>query len=180
MNKSLTYGLLLSILMVIAPHANHLPLWVSSLCGMLLLWRAYLNHSGNPLPKAWLLMLITLAGTGGIAVNFHTLFGREVGVTLLMLLATLKLMELRTVRDAMAIIYLALFVIITNFFYSQTIPTALYMLATLFVITGTWVQLHGRDIALEPRLRVAATLLLQAIPLTLILFILFPRVQGPL
>ena len=180
MNKSLTYGLLLSILMVIAPHADHLPLWVSSLCGAVLLWRAYLSYSGNPLPKKWLLMLITFAGTGGIAINFHTLFGREAGVTLLMLLATLKLMELRTVRDAMAIIYLALFVIITNFFYSQTIPTALYMLATLFVITGTWVQLHGRDIALEPCLRVAATLLLQAIPLTLILFILFPRVQGPL
>ena len=180
MNKSLTYGLLLSILMVIAPHADHLPLWVSSLCGAVLLWRAYLSYSGNPLPKKWLLMLITFAGTGGIAINFHTLFGREAGVTLLMLLTTLKLMELRTVRDAMAIIYLALFVIITNFFYSQTIPTALYMLATLFVITGTWVQLHGRDIALEPRLRVAATLLLQAIPLTLILFILFPRVQGPL
>ena len=180
MNKSLTYGLLLSILMVIAPHADHLPLWVSSLCGAVLLWRAYLSYSGNPLPKKWLLMLITFAGTGGIAINFHTLFGREAGVTLLMLLATLKLMELRTVRDAMAIIYLALFVIITNFFYSQAIPTALYMLATLFVITGTWVQLHGRDIALEPRLRVAATLLLQAIPLTLILFILFPRVQGPL
>src|SRR3989338_3257896 len=180
MNKSLTYGLLLSILMVITPHADHLPLWVSSLCGAVLLWRAYLSYSGNPLPKKWLLMLIPFAGTGGIAINFHTLFGREAGVTLLMLLATLKLMELRTVRDAMAIIYLALFVIITNFFYSQTIPTALYMLATLFVITGTWVQLHGRDIALEPRLRVAATLLLQAIPLTLILFILFPRVQGPL
>jgi len=180
MNKSLTYGLLLSILMVIAPHADHLPLWVSSLCGALLLWRAYLSYSGNPLPKYWLLILITLAGTGGIAISFHTLFGREVGVTLLMLLATLKLMELRTARDAMAIIYLALFIIITNFFYSQSIPTALYMLATLLVITVAWVQLHGRDIALNPRLRIAAILLLQAIPLTLILFILFPRVQGPL
>jgi len=180
MNKSLTYGLLLGILMVIAPHADHLPLWVSSLCGALLLWRAYLSYSGNPLPKYWLLLLITFAGTGGIAISFHTLFGREVGVTLLMLLATLKLMELRSVRDAMAIIYLALFIIITNFFYSQSIPTALYMLATLFVITATWVQLQGRNIGLKPRLRIAAILLLQAIPLTLILFILFPRVQGPL
>ncbi|MEO8332797.1 MAG: DUF3488 and transglutaminase-like domain-containing protein, partial [Gallionella sp.] len=180
MSKSITYGLLLSILMVIAPHADHLTLWVSILCGALLLWRAYLNYSGDPLPNKWLLMLITFAGTGGIAINFHTLFGREVGVTLLMLLATLKLMELRTVRDAMAVIYLALFIIITNFFYSQSIPTALYMLASLFVITATWIQLHGRNIPLIPRLRTAAILLLQAIPLTLILFILFPRVQGPL
>ncbi|MFZ5524005.1 MAG: transglutaminase TgpA family protein [Pseudomonadota bacterium] len=180
MNKSLIYGLLLSILMVIAPHADHLTLWVSSLCGVLLLWRAYLNHSGRPQPKKWLLMLITIAGTSGIAISFHTLFGREVGVTLLMLLATLKLMELNTTRDAMAVIYLALFIIITNFFYSQSIPTALYMLSTLLVITVAWIQVHGQSIPLKPRLRVAAILLLQAIPLTLILFVLFPRVQGPL
>jgi transglutaminase-like putative cysteine protease len=54
------------------------------------------------------------------------------------------------------------------------------MLATLLVITVAWIQLHGRNIAFKPRLRIAAVLLLQAIPLTLILFILFPRVQGPL
>ena len=107
MSKPLIYGLLLSILMVIAPHAEHLPLWVSSLCAGLLLWRAFLAYSGNPLPKHWLLMLITFAGIGGIAVSFRTLFGREVGVALLMLLAALKLMELRKPRDAMALIYLA-------------------------------------------------------------------------
>ncbi len=180
MNKALTYGLLLSILMVIAPHAEHLPLWVSSLCLGLLLWRTYLTYSSNPLPKRWLLMLITFAGTGGIAVNFHTLFGREVGVTLLMLLATLKLMELRKPRDAMVLIYLSCFIIITNFFYSQSIPTALYMLATLMVIVTAWVHLQAPNIALKPRLRIAAVLLMQALPLTLILFILFPRVQGPL
>ena len=180
MNKSLIYGLLLSILMVIAPHADHLPPWVSTLCGALLLWRAYLTYSGNPLPKRWLLMLITVASIAGIAINFHTLFGREVGVTLLMLLAALKLMELRAARDAMVLIYLACFIIITNFFYSQSIPTALYLLATLMVIVTTWVHLQAQSITLKPRLRIAAILLLQALPLTLILFILFPRVQGPL
>src|SRR5665647_827764 len=93
MSKHLIYGLLLSILMVIAPHADHLPLWVSALCAGLLLWRAWLTYTGKPLPKRWLLMLITVAGTAGIVLTFHTLFGREAGVTLLMMLATLKLME---------------------------------------------------------------------------------------
>jgi transglutaminase-like putative cysteine protease len=180
MNKSLTYGLLLSILMVIAPHAEHLPVWVSGLCAGLLLWRGYLVYSGKPLPKRWQLMLVTLAGTAGIIFNFHTLFGREAGVTLLMLLAALKLMELRNARDAMVLVYLACFIIITNFFYSQSIPTALYLLATMMVIVATWVQLQAQNIALKPRLRIAAVLLMQALPLTLILFILFPRVQGPL
>ncbi len=180
MNKSLIYGLLLSILMVIAPHADHLPIWVSSMCVGLLLWRGYLVYSGKALPKRWLLMSITFAGTVGIIFNFHTLFGREAGVTLLLMLAALKLMELRNARDAMVLVYLACFIIITNFFYSQSISTALYMLATLMVIVTTWVHLQAQGIALKPRLRIAAVLLMQALPLTLILFILFPRVQGPL
>jgi transglutaminase-like putative cysteine protease len=180
MSKQLVYGLLLSILMLIAPHANHLPLWVSALCAGLLLWRAWLTHTGKPLPKRWLLMLITVAGTAGIVLTFHTLFGREAGVTLLMMLATLKLMELRDARDAMVLVYLACFIIITNFFYSQSIPTALYLLATMMVIVTIWIHLHASGIALKPRMRIAAVLLLQALPLTLILFILFPRVQGPL
>ncbi len=180
MNKPLIYGLVLSVLMVTAPHAIHLPLWVSSLCGALLLWRGYLAYSGNPLPKRWLLTLITVACIIAIVTDFHTLFGREVGVTLLMLLVTLKLMELRAARDAMVLIYLACFIIVTNFFYSQSMLTALYLLATLMVVMTTWIHLQVGHIALKPRLRIAAVLLLQAIPLTLILFVLFPRVQGPL
>jgi protein-glutamine gamma-glutamyltransferase len=180
MNKTLVYGLLLSVLMVIAPHAEHLPPWVSSLCTGLLVWRAYLAYSGKPLPKRWQLMLVTFACTGGIVYEYHTLFGREAGVTLLMILATLKLMELRQARDAMVLVYLACFIIITNFFYSQSIPTALYLLVSMMVIVTTWVHLQVQSIALMPRLRIAAVLLLQALPLTLILFILFPRVQGPL
>jgi len=89
-------------------------------------------------------------------------------------------MELRSPRDAVVLIYLACFIIITNFFYSQSIPTALYMLATLLAIATTWVHLHGQTIPLRPRLRIASVLLLQAIPLMLVLFVLFPRVQGPL
>ena len=180
MSKPLIYGLLLSILMVAAPHPDHLPLWVSALCAALLGWRAYLTYSGKPLPKHWLLLAITFAGVGGIAVSFHTLFGREVGVTLLILLATLKFMELRAARDATVLVHLACFIIITNFFYSQSIPTALYLLATLLAIVTTWIHLQAQTIALKPRLRIAATLLLQSIPLMLVLFVLFPRVQGPL
>jgi len=70
MSKQLIYGLLLSVLMVTAPHADHLPLWVSALCATLLAWRAYLTYSGNPLPKRWLLLAITFACMGGILVGY--------------------------------------------------------------------------------------------------------------
>ncbi len=180
LDATLIYGLLICILLVSAPHADHLLLWVNALCATLLGWRAYLAYSGNPLPPYWLLLTITLGSVGGLLISFHTLFGREVGVTLLILLATLKLLELRAARDAAVVINLACFIIITNFFYSQSIPTAMFMLATLLVIMTTWVHLQTGTLALQPRLRIAAVLLLQAIPLMLVLFVLFPRVQGPL
>jgi len=176
----LTFGLIACILLVSAPHAEHLPLWVSTVCVALLAWRAYLTWGGYPLPARWLLLGITVACVLAIAINFRTLFGREVGVTLLILLATLKLLELKAVRDATVLIYLSCFIIITNFFYSQSIPTALFMLFTLLVIMATWVHMQTGDLALRPRLRIATVLLLQAIPLSLIIFVLFPRVQGPL
>jgi transglutaminase-like putative cysteine protease len=180
MNKPLVYGLIVCILMVIAPHVAHLPLWVSALGGLLLTWRTYLTHYGKPLPNRWLLMALTVCGIAGIVVNLHTLFGREAGVTLLILLAALKLLELKAPRDAMVLIYLSCFICITNFFYSQSIPTALYMLLTLLAILTAWLHLYAPSVTLSSRLRTAAVLLLQAIPLMTILFVLFPRVQGPL
>ena len=77
-------------------------------------------------------------------------------------------------------IYLSCFIIITNFFYSQSIPTALFMLVSLLLIMATWVHMQTGSLTLKPRLRIAGILLLQAIPLSLIIFVLFPRVQGPL
>ena len=94
MTRPQIYALLLSILMVVAPHADHLPPWVSALCVALLLWRAYLTRIDGALPKRWLLTTITFAGAGGILIEFHTLFGREAGVALLIQLTALKFMEL--------------------------------------------------------------------------------------
>jgi protein-glutamine gamma-glutamyltransferase len=78
------------------------------------------------------------------------------------------------------VIFLACFIIVTNFFYSQTIVTTLYMLATLLVIVTTWLHLQSAGMRLGPRLRAAGLLLAQGIPLMLVLFVLFPRVPGPL
>ena len=180
MSKALIYGLLLCSLLVIAPHLNHISLWVTALCASVLIWRSYLTWQGQPLPGRWLLMMLTSLSMGCILIEYHTLFGREVGVTLLIVLATLKLMELRTRRDAMALIYLCCFILITRFFYSQSLPTALTMLATLLVIITVWVHLQVPACTFRTRFRIAVVLMLQAIPLMLVLFILFPRVQGPL
>lgn len=171
-----------ALALVAAPHAQRLPWWVSLLAGTLIVWRVYLAHAQLRLPHRFFLMLVVSTATAGVYLHYGTIFGRDAGVALLVVMLALKLLEMRSSRDAMLLIFLSFFLVITNFLYSQTIPTALYMLGCLwFIIAG----MIGINYAQPPRgvahqLRTSGVLLAQSVPLMLVLFVLFPRVQGPL
>ena len=177
-----TLWLTAALVMVAAPHAERLPWWLTLLVATLVAWRLYLARARLPLPHRGFLLLIVLASTAAVYLHYGTIFGRDAGVALLVVMLTLKVLEMRTVRDGMLLIFLAYFLVITNFLYSQTIPTALYMLVCVWVITASMI---GVQYAHPPRnsvhqLRTAGALLAQSVPLMLVLFVLFPRVQGPL
>ena len=70
------------------------------------------------------------------------MLGRDASVALLAVMMALKCLELRTLRDANIVVCLGYFLIVTNFLYSQTIPTALYMLVVLAWLTATTVSLQ--------------------------------------
>jgi len=174
--------LLVALALVAAPHGAQMPVWTIALMVMLIAWRAYVGYARLTLPNRWLLLLIAVAATIGVFLSYRTIFGRDAGVALLVVMLGLKLLETRTWRDAMLMSFLGYFLVITNFLYSQTIGTGLYMLACTVFITAAMVSLnHG---AAEPpfraQLRTAGVLLAQSVPLTLVLFLLFPRVPGPL
>jgi len=174
--------LLVSLLLVAAPHAFHMPAWTIALTATLIAWRAYAGYARLALPNRWLLLLIALAAAIGVFLSYRTILGREAGVTLLVVMLGLKLLETRTLRDAMLGSFLCYFLVITNFLYSQTIGTGLYMLACTVFITATMMSLNYAEA--EPpfgvQLRSAGVLLAQSVPLMLALFLLFPRVPGPL
>lgn len=174
--------LLTSLLMVAAPHAERLPLWISIAAGALMLWRVYSAFHRQPLPPKWLLLLLAIAAFAGIYLSYGRVLGRDSSVALLVLLVGLKLMETQSSRDATLALFLGYFLVITNFLYSQTIATGLYMLVVILVLTAALFELNRTtgDYGVKKSLQLAGGLLLQAIPLMVVLFLLFPRVQGPL
>lgn len=182
LNPAKLAAVLFALTLVMAPHARHLPVWISVFVAAVLFARFYLACRRGPLPNRWLLLSIALAGVAGVAISYRTLYGRDVGVALLAVMMALKLMEMEKPRDTMVVLLLAYFLVITNFFYSQTVPTALYMLVVVWVITAAMICLqHQADAPkLAPVLRQAAYLMVQAVPIMLVLFLLFPRIQGPL
>ncbi len=129
--KSNTLLLLSACLLVMLPHTDHLPLWVSSSALLFLGWRTYLAIKGQRLPSKWLLMTLALACLLGVSFSMRTIFGREAGVALLGMLLALKLMEMHARRDLFVVCFLSLFLILTNFLFSQSILTGIVMLLAL-------------------------------------------------
>ncbi|MEQ1882865.1 MAG: transglutaminaseTgpA domain-containing protein, partial [Burkholderiales bacterium] len=175
-------AILLSLTLVMAPHALHLPAWISAFALVMILARLYLGYVRRPLPARWLLVILALICVAGVGAAYRTLYGRDVGVALLTVMTALKLLEMSKPRDFMVVILLAYFLLVTNFFYSQSIGTAVYMLGCLWMITATQVglQYHASAPRLRQTFRHSAILLVQGMPLMLVFFLLFPRASGPL
>src|SRR5690606_21302013 len=104
-------------------------------------WRFYCSLDRAPLPSRWLVLGVAGVAMFAIWVEYRTLFGRQPGILLLMLFAGLKMLETRTHRDAAAAAFLGFFLIVTNFLYTQSIPTALLAAAALFALIATLIAL---------------------------------------
>jgi transglutaminase-like putative cysteine protease len=173
-------GLLLALLLVAGPHALRMPWWITLLTLGLYAWRAQLALVRAALPSRWLLLTVAVLALAAVYFEYRTLFGRTPGIVLLMLFSGLKLLEMRTHRDGAVVALLCYFLIITNLLYTQSIPTAALMGLALLSVTCTLVCFAAPRRALRANLRTAGLLLAHAAPAALVLFLLFPRVQGPL
>jgi transglutaminase-like putative cysteine protease len=178
------YWVLAALLMAVAPHALRVPLPVTSFFGALLAWR-YLVVAYEPLmPPRWLRGALTFAGIALVYNAYGTIVGRDAGVALLITMLGIKLLETTRRRDVYISVLIAYFLVVTHFLYSQSILNAAYMCAVVVVITATLIDVnrhqHTGAGMIRHNLRLAATLLLQAVPLMVVLFLLFPRIGTPL
>ncbi len=172
-----TLFLLLVIAWVLLPQTTNIPVWCSVLAGAVLLWRGALALQGKPLPGRWWLLGLLALAIGGTLFTHKTLLGRDAGVTLLVLLLTLKTLELRAKRDAFVVFFLGFFCLMSNFFYSQSLLTAFSMVLGLLGLLTVLVNAHmpvGKPPLMEAA-RTAGWMALLGAPIMLVLFLLFPR-----
>jgi len=177
-----TMVVLLAVAFVALPQLEHLPLWATGVIGLLWSWRAWITLRNLPLPGHVAMLPLLALAAGAVWLQYRTLLGREAGVTFLLLLLALKLLELRAKRDVFVVVFLCFFILLTQFMHSQALPVAIMTLAavlTLFFVLVS-VSLKADDLPAGRKLRLVAGIALKAVPLTAVLFVLFPRLDNPL
>lgn len=177
-----SYFLLAVITAVIAPHADHLPIWSSGLTALMLVWRAQIAARQAALPSRWWLGAVIALYAGLTWLTYRTLIGREAGITLLVMLMALKTLELRARRDAFVVFFLGFFLVLTQFLYSQSLLMAVWSLLSLWGLLAAVVlaQMPSTDASGVPSIgiaaRRAASTTALGLPVMVLLFVLFPRI----
>ena len=173
------------LLLAQAPLWSHLALWISC-AGTALIAARFVWPSSSPAAlrlRRWLLPVLAVAAAIGIRWSFGYLLARDPCVAFLYILVGIKFLESRNVRDGSLLVCLALFLALTQYFYGQTIFSALVTVPTLLAVgcaLGALRSKPGTETSWQRELRAVGSLVLQGIPIAALLFVLFPRLAGPL
>src|SRR4051794_24605821 len=180
------------LLSVQLPQAYSMPLWAAFVGMALVLGRIWLQ--GRPVVErervlarmpAYVLGLFALGAGIGVRLTYGIFLGRDPCVAFLFVLVGIKYLEARTMRDGTLLICLASFLMVTPFFYNQSLLAALSLLPgmLLLVVCLQFLAPPGRikpEYRWRDPLRRSARLIVEGIPLALLLFVLFPRLSAPL
>ena len=94
------------LVLVLAPHALRVPVWESALVAVAIGWRLAHLQRGVPLPGRVIKSLLTIAAFAGVYVTYGRVNGQHPGTALLVLMAALKLLEMRSQRDVRVMVAL--------------------------------------------------------------------------
>lgn len=166
---------------LVAPHIQRIPIWVLAVYVFAAIWRTMVYQGRWSFPGRWVKAVMIVSCCLGIYFSYGSLLGLEPTVALLLTAFALKLIELAKRKDGYVLLFLGYFICITEFLFSQDLPIVLYSVLNVLLVTTALVAMHrpGEHQFNRKTIRLAGIMLLQAMPLMLVLFFLFPRI-GPL
>jgi protein-glutamine gamma-glutamyltransferase len=185
-SERVSYQSLLSISaclgLALLAHITTLPFWISVIVIVCALIRLALARGGRGTPPRSVLLTVAAVSIPLLFLRFHTFNGLLAGTALLSLMAGLKLLETKTQRDIYIITLIIYFVSLSALLESTSFWLLAYLIGVCWLTTATLLRLtsSGQPPAWRASLRYGARILGQALPFTLVLWLLFPRFGGPI
>ncbi len=171
--------LLSSIALMSLPHVLHVPAPIMAFFFGLLIWRFTAIWKPHYLPSPIIVFCLLLTGIGLLVFMHSGVFGRDAGTMVFITALGLKLLEIQTQRDLYLISFLAFIVAASQFLYLQNIFMAGYILMVSISLFATLLSINSGTLNNKQALKKSAIILMQAIPLMIVIFIFFPRVELP-
>ncbi len=187
LNKTSVHALAILLFLSQLPHLLHLPIWIS-LLGMGIVSLKLLHSKGNKnkLLQSALssggMTLIALVSALLIRAHYGYFLGRDPCVAFLFILVSAKFAEVKRSGDATLLLCLSGFLLLTQYFYSQSIFIALITLPAVLALGNALMVLRDPENShtMRKNVNIVGKLLLQGTPLAILLFFVFPRLPGPL
>jgi len=170
------------LLLALFAQVHSLPVWVPIIvatCGAVRLTSAW---RGGGAPHRWVLVTVAILVVALMFLRFRTFNGLPAGSALLCLMMGLKLLEASTRRDMYIVTLGIYFLCIAALLDSESFWLLGYLVGVCWLTSATLLRATSGSPAPPWRasLRYGARLLAQAVPLTLVFWLLFPRLGGPL
>ncbi|MEX0963433.1 MAG: DUF3488 and transglutaminase-like domain-containing protein [Pseudohongiellaceae bacterium] len=170
---------LAAVLLVILPQSMRMPIWISLIallcvCWRLLIYSGKLDYPGRMMRVALVLftLVVSLSQIRTIGI------GLDSAASLLALGFVFKLIEMRQKRDIYVVISLCFVMSMVAFLYSQSVLNTLYITFVVAVTMAAMIAVNRNAQVADNKgtawlaIKIAA----QALPLTIVLFIVFPRI----
>jgi transglutaminase-like putative cysteine protease len=164
------------------PHWATLAAWMPIVLLTAIAWRFGIGLYRWPTPPRTVRLLLALAAFIGVLMQYRTLNGVEAGSALLVVMVAMKFLESRNQRDQLALIMISYFLMFATLLTERGPLMVVYVVVLVWLTTVALIQIGRRGEFLPYRTTAALSgrLLTFALPVTIALFILFPRLPGPL
>ena len=173
--------LMAAFAMVTTPHIAQVSPWIIA-AGLFCVWWRWMIFLGRRnFLSFWQKAALVITCGAAVVISEGITQNLETWAALLIMAFALKLLESKTQRDAYVVIFIAYFVIAIEFIFNHSMAIVAYELGALVLVTAATVGMNQFHTRVKPlgTIKVAGKILAQAIPLMIVLFVLFPRI-GPM
>src|SRR5215475_173129 len=171
-----------ALLFTLPPFFDSLVIWVPLLFLISLALKFWMEPRGYRLRSVVLKLLLVAMAFAAVVISYGAVRGVETGISLLIVLMSLKILEAHTAREFRVMVLIGWMLCLCGLFLSQDFTTALCLLIAFALLVVALIQFH-RGAApgpVWPPVRTTCKLFLQALPLVVLFFLVFPRINTGL
>jgi transglutaminase-like putative cysteine protease len=166
--------ILLVLCICYIPHITTQPVWLFILLLVAIAYRLTADYFNYPLMPAWVRFLLVI---GCFLLLSGDAFSSGFFIRFLLTYIILKCFELNTIRDIKALVLCNFFLIFSALIVTQELWIIIYLFTALFANLSIMIKLSAPEVKLREIGSNSGWQLLIVIPLSVLLFYVFPRID---